>query len=306
MPELPEVQTTVSGINKLLLGLKIKKVWSDYHTPLFDSKQHIKSKNFFEKIFKKKVIGTKIVKAERLGKNVLINLDNNNTILIHMKMTGHLMYGKYKFQIEKNQKHKENWVPAEDGPLKDPFNRFIHLVFVLSNGKSLVLSDMRKFAKITLIEQKENSDETSHIGPDPLSDEFSLKIFSKQILKKPNGKIKSVLMEQSIISGIGNIYSDEILWQAGIKPDRMVKTLKTEEIKNIFKNISPILKKSIKLGGDSMSDYRNIFGEKGKFQNFHLVYRKTGEQCSKKGCHGIIERKKIGGRSAHFCPIHQK
>ena len=113
-------------------------------------------------------------------------------------------------------------------------------------------------------------------------------------------------MDQSVVAGIGNIYSDEILWQAGVHPERAVKKISQTEMKKIWQAMKNILHKSISLGGDSMSDYRNIFGERGSFQKVHNVYRKTGEKCRKKGCGGIIMRKVVGGRSAHFCSVHQK
>ena len=113
-------------------------------------------------------------------------------------------------------------------------------------------------------------------------------------------------MDQGIVSGIGNIYSDEILWASSVHPEEKVTDIKKEDLKKIYKNIKSILLKSIKLGGDSMSDYRNPYGEKGKFQNFHKVYKRKGESCLFKGCIGVIERKMVGGRSAHFCNCHQK
>ena len=113
-------------------------------------------------------------------------------------------------------------------------------------------------------------------------------------------------MDQSIIAGIGNIYSDEILWEAGIHPERKPKTLKKDEIMKMWKATKKILNNSIKMGGDSMSDYRNIHGLKGNFQNHHNVYQKKSLKCGKKGCSGVIMRKVINGRSAHFCNVHQK
>ncbi|KKR43196.1 MAG: Formamidopyrimidine-DNA glycosylase [Parcubacteria group bacterium GW2011_GWF1_40_6] len=113
-------------------------------------------------------------------------------------------------------------------------------------------------------------------------------------------------MDQSVIAGIGNIYSDEILWRTGVHPERKVSSLKGTEIKLIFKAIKETLTKGIDFGGDSMSDYRNIHGLPGKFQLHHEVYRRTGEKCNKRSCAGIIKRKIVNGRSAHFCSVHQK
>ncbi|MDO8510483.1 MAG: DNA-formamidopyrimidine glycosylase [bacterium] len=299
MPELPEVETTVRGLNKYVKGLTIKDVWTDYPSHLHVGKNHIKNKAFSNR-FKKEVTGEKIFSASRIGKNVLIHLSRHKTILVHMKMTGHFLYGKY-------EKTKSGWVTREKGPLEDPYNRFIHLVFILGNKKHLAFSDVRKFAKVTLLTEKDvaKDPEVSHIGPDPFSKNFTFEVFKRQITTRPNEKIKSALMDQRLIAGIGNIYSDEILWRAGVHPLRATGTIKDTELAAIYKNIRPILEEALKTGGDSASDYRDIEGRKGNYQNFHKAYRRTGKPCPKKDG-GVIERIKIGGRSAHFCSKHQK
>jgi len=294
MPELPEVQTTVNGLNKRIQGLKISDVWTDYNSPFHTGKDSIKDPAYFN-YFKKEVTGAKVLGASRLAKNVLVNIRKNNkdlVILIHMKMTGHLMYGDYD--------------------RADSFNRFIHLVFTFNNGKTLELSDMRKFAKVTLIskdhiaEGLEQSLHLAHIGPDPLDKSFSFPLFIERTSKRPNGRIKTVLMDQSIIAGVGNIYSDEALWRAGLNPEERVRDIPDLFLKKLYAGLKDVLKKGIDFGGDSMSDYRNIDGKRGKFQGQHKVYRKTGQTCSKPGCKGIILRKVVGGRSAHFCSVHQR
>ena len=299
MPELPEVTTTVKGLNEVLPTLSITDVWSDYFLRTTSlRKDNIKNKKYFEK-FRKEIVKEKFKNAERRGKNVLIHLTGGKTILIHMKMTGHLLYGKYVWDGKKwNSKEKL---------LSDPFNQFIHLVFDLSNGNHLAFSDMRKFAKVILFETNKRDAHLDLIalGPEPLEN-LSFETFTNQLKTKSHGKIKTVLMDQTVIAGIGNIYSDEILWETRIHPERKVSSLKENEVKNIWKVIPDILSKSIKMGGDSMSDYRNIYGEKGGFQNSHKVYRRTKEKCMKRDCSGVIERQVIGGRSSHFCNVHQK
>jgi formamidopyrimidine-DNA glycosylase len=333
MPELPEVQTTVNGIDKNLRGLIIRDVWTDYSTnnlqpTTHNGKNQIKNSEFFKR-FKKEIRGKKILGASRRAKNVLIHLSRsarastelsrmssgqagNKTVLVHMKMTGHLLFGRYRKVTNDKQPTTSNkkgtWVATEPGPLQDPFNRFIRLVFTFTNGKSLVLSDMRRFAKVTLLSTKdiENSEELRHLGPEPLNRSFRVSGFRRQLLKKPDWKIKQVLMDQTIVAGIGNIYSDEILWVSGIHPQRQVKKLSQNDFENIWKNTRTILRKGIDFRGDSMSDYRNIDGRPGKFQNEHRAYQRTGKPCLRRGCKGIIARIKVGGRSAHFCPGHQK
>jgi|SRR3989344_3885085 len=289
MPELPEVTTTVNGLNKTVKGKTIVDVWTDWPRSL-------KAPSF--SVFKKRVKSKKILDSSRCGKNILIGLSNREVILIHMKMTGHLLYGKYKLV-------KRKFVPDEEGPLKsDPYNRFVHFVFVLSDGKHLAFSDARKFGKIKLFCTSEikTCDDLKFIGPDALS--VNKKEFMSAIMGKPRGKIKQVLINQEVIAGVGNIYSDEMLWLAGIHPESMVNKISTQKISNLYKSMRQILQKGIKFNGDSLSDYRDINGLRGRFQNHHNVYQRKGENCPKKDG-GVIVRKIVGGRSAHFCPIHQ-
>lgn len=286
MPELPEVETTTRGLRRTIVGLTIKDVWTDLATKDKRKSDTVANPKFF-KFFKKEILGKKILSIERRAKNILINLSSHQIILVHLKMTGHLLYGKYK---------------------KDPINRFIHFTVTFNNKEKLYFSDMRKFGKITLLHVKTAHD-TKHlnnVGPEPLEKSFNLKKFKERLKKKQKGKIKTVLMDQSVLAGIGNIYSDEILWRAGIHPERRVLQIKEVEFGKMLKVMKETLLKGIDFGGDSMSDYRNIHGMPGKFQLHHKAYRRTGERCSKAGCMGIIKRKMINGRSAHFCSVHQR
>jgi len=320
MPELPEVHTTVTGLSKTIVGLTISDIWTDYNSPHFKGSQTIKDPLYFD-YFKKEVLHQKIVSVSRRAKNILIHLKNKKVILIHMKMTGHIIIGQYDFDTKKRM-----WSPMPDErkALHDPFNRFIHFVITLSNKKNLVLSDMRKFAKVTLIDDAVINNQIMHesadsplgsnhlkdLGPEPLDKHFTFKVFEEQLNTKPAGKIKTVLMDQTVISGIGNIYSDEALFRAYIHPEEKVKNISNKSLKKLYAATQKVLMRGIDFGGDSMSDYRNIDGERGKFQEQHQVYRKTGTRCSVKMsgkmCRGIIQRKVVGGRSAHFCPVHQQ
>ena len=309
MPELPEVQTTVNGLRRTIIGLTIADVWSDYNSPYFKGSGTIKDPFYF-KHFKKEVLGKKIISIERRAKNILINLSDGMTILVHMKMTGHLLFGRYRFG---SAAKKDPWQPLEPESLKDPFNRHVHFMLTFDNKKNLALSDMRKFAKVTLIEtsalQSERALQSEHlknIGPEPLEKSFTFKRFAERLDLRPHAKVKPVLMDQSVIAGIGNIYADESLWRAGIHPLELVENIQQAKLKGLFVAIKKTLTRGIDLGGDSMSDYRNIHGEKGRFQEQHLAYQRTGEHCQKRGCKGIIRRIMVGQRSAHYCDKHQR
>jgi len=285
MPELPEVETTVRVLKPKVLKRTFVDVWTD--APKLIKKPESLSE------FKKRIKNKKIKEIYRKGKNIIFELSGELSLLIHQKLTGHLLIGKWAF---KNGK----WI-APSGPLSEKMNRFLHLVFTLDNGQMLALSDLRKFAKIELweTEKLKNSSTIKNLGPDPLEKTFNFSKFKKIILSK-KGKIKQVLMDQTVIAGIGNIYSDEALWRAKIHPFKDISKLKEKELKELYKNIREVLKKAIELQGESISDYRTPTGKKGRFDRFRKVYRREGEKCSR--CGATIKRTKLGGRSTHFCP----
>ena len=291
MPELPEVETTVRDLKKKILGRKIEDIWSDFE------KMVKRPENFKE--FKKELIKRKIENIKRRGKNILFDLSGEKTLLIHQKLTGHLLLGRW-------EKKKDKWKSLKKGPLSnDPMNKFLHLIFWLDNGQMLALSDLRKFAKVELWDRKEleESEGIKNLGLEPLEKSFNFEKF-KNCFKNKKGEIKQVLMDQTVIAGIGNIYSDEILWEAKIHPFRKIPKLNQSEFKKIYNALQRILKKAIELQGESISDFRRVSGEKGRFDRLRKVYRKEGEKCLR--CEAIIKKAKIAGRSAHFCPKCQK
>lgn len=306
MPELPEVHTTVTGLQTVLPGLSIEAIWTDMWSEAKLSKNTIKDRSYFP-YFKKYVLHANVREVRRRAKYILIDLDNGFTVIIHMKMTGHLMYGKYKQNTHYNGREWP-WIPIEKvSPLFDLYNRHIHVVFSLSNKKHLVFCDSRKFG--TIVVEKTATlhiERLSHLGPEPLEKTFTLNNFKERIMKSPARAIKTVLMDQTIIAGIGNIYSDEMLHRAHILPTRTPKSLKESEWKLLFTSMKLVLNKGIDFGGDSTSDYRNIHGERGTFHENHLVYLRTGQKCNTPTCLGLISKQTIGARSAHFCRICQK
>jgi formamidopyrimidine-DNA glycosylase len=306
MPELPEVHTTVTGLQKILPSLSIIGVWSNMWSESPLAKNTIKDRNYFT-YFQKYSLQQKVISVSRRAKHILINLDNGFTIVIHMKMTGHLMYGHYEENKEQSNDKEWPWIPVTKGsPLSDPYNRHIHVVFSLSDGKHLVFCDSRKFG--TIVIEKTNTlhiNRLAHLGPEPLETSFTLSSFKERLMKSPSRAIKTVLMDQAIISGIGNIYSDEMLHRSHILPTRTVRSIKDKEYKDLFTSMKHVLLEGINFGGDSTSDYRNVDGARGNFHANHLVYLRTQQQCLSKKCRGIIEKRTIGGRSAHYCPVCQ-
>ena len=292
MPELPEVQTIVNNLEKILPGLTFRDVWTD--TPKL-----IKYPGTFPE-FKKMILGKKVLSCKRRGKNILIHLSHNLTLLVHQKMTGHLMYGRWRLEVG-------SWKSREPGPLRDdPQNRFIRLLFTLSNKHQLALCDMRKFAKVILWKTSKLNEleDIKKLGPDPAHKNFTFKKFI-EIMKNRKGKIKQALMDQSVVSGIGNIYADESLWGSGIHPVQKIQNLKEKHFKKLYGEIRSVLKAAIKAGGSSNIDFRNAHGERGKYQEVHGAYHLHGKKCQKNDG-GIIKQIRLGGRSTHFCPAHQR
>ncbi len=292
MPELPEVQTIVNDLNKKIIGLTITDVWTGW------TKSFGHSPGGFSG-FKKEVKGRKIIKIWRIGKNIIFNLSEGREMLIHQKMTGHLLVGEWSMRQGK-------WAPKQKGVLAEKVNSYIRTMFLLSRGKMMAFSDMRKFGKILAVKKEnfENLEDIKNIGPDPLAPSFKFNEF-KSLIGKKRGIIIKVLMDQNVVSGIGNIYANEILFVAKIHPIKKVEKLSEKELKAIFNATKKILKKAVKLRGTSTYDYRDTTGKPGHYGEVRLVYQREGEKCSNK-CGGKIQRLKISNRSAHFCPNCQK
>ena len=286
MPELPEVQTTVDGLQKKVLNRAFIDVWSDW-------KKLVKKPKDFE-VFKKELKNKKIKKVWRRAKNVIFELSGDYSLLIHQKMTGHLMVGKWM---------QENgaWKPEKQGPLEEKINTFLHLIFFLDNGQMIALSDVRKFAKAELWKTKDllNSKEFLGLGPEPMEKSFTLSKF-KECLKGKRGRIKIVIMKPEIIAGIGNIYASESLWWSKIHPEKDVSKLSEKELKLLYDAVIKVLGMGIKLRSESFSDYRDVDGKKGNFDTERRAYKREKQKCAR--CSALIKRIQFGGRSAFFCP----
>ncbi|PIR97974.1 MAG: hypothetical protein COT89_01850 [Candidatus Colwellbacteria bacterium CG10_big_fil_rev_8_21_14_0_10_42_22] len=293
MPELPEVQTIVNDLNRKIIDETVVDFWTDWPKLL---------KNTNLTRFKKEIRGLKIEKIVRRGKNILFYFSGNTILSLHQKMTGHLMVGKWKVTKKRTGWSVKNLIP---GHQDDRVNQYIHAIFYLKSGKMIALSDMRKFARIDFGKEKDvlSLSGIRALGTDALDPELTLDNF-KAVIKRRKKSIKQVLMDPSVIAGIGNIYADNILWSSKVHPARSAKTLKDSELKKILANTKKILKKAVRLRGTSVGDYRDTAGKSGRYGGEVLVYRRTGEPCRR--CGIPIKKIVLGQRSAHFCPKCQK
>jgi len=228
-----------------------------------------------QKIIGKKLNGQKIIKVRRRAKLLIIDFADNSSLIFHLKLTGQLIF---------------NGKPT-------PYTRQI---FNFDDGSQLIFNDARKFGWWKKV--KETTKIEKEFGAEPL--EIDFETFKNLLTSRPNARIKPLLMDQKFIAGIGNIYSDEILYGAKVHPLRHIKTLSNKEIKEIFQNIKKILNAAIKHQGSSVEYYVDACGKKGNFVRYHRVYQKEGQKCHR--CGTIIKKLKLAGRSSHFCPNCQK
>jgi formamidopyrimidine-DNA glycosylase len=288
MPELPEIETIKLGLRKYLIG-----------------KQIIDIQINIPKMFigdKKNIIGAKVVNLKRIGKGLIIELDNDFFLAIHLKMTGQLVYRDVKTKDIKLSKK----VGGETLPSK-----YSHIIFTLDQNAKLFYNDLRQFGYIKVIKKDELMDIPffKEMGPEPkvgndtFGKELTLKYF-KEIIKKGSLSIKVLLMDQKRIGGIGNIYANDALFKAGIDPRRKGKDLSDQEIKKLYGAVFYVIKKSITYGGSSDENFVNALGQEGLYQNHALVYGKKGEKCPKGN--GNIEKIKLGGRGTYFCSKCQR
>jgi formamidopyrimidine-DNA glycosylase len=275
MPELPEVETVCRGIKPLLENQSIKKILC----------RVTKLRYLLPKNLNKKIANCKILKVQRKAKYIQIFLDNETQLIIHLGMTGKLL-------IKKNFTNKR-------------IDKHDHVIVELKNSQALVFNDVRKFGMLDLIDnsQEQNYKFFKDLGLEPLEKEFNFDNF-KKIISHRNKSIKSTIMDSKLIVGVGNIYANESLFNAGIHPERISSDLKDHELELLRKEIIKILKKAIKKGGSTLNDFRNEENQKGYFQFDFRVYARDGLAC--KICKTEIQRIKQNGRSSFVCSTCQK
>ncbi len=287
MPELPEVESSVRYLKEKVLQRTFLKTWTD------TSKMGV-LKGSLDGNFENLVTDKKIINLRRRAKNVIFELEDNLSLLVHYKMTGNLLLGRWK-QID------GEWISQIPGPLKeDKMNQYIHFIFFLDNGKQIAFSDLRKFGKIELWKKEELVEKLSKLGPEPFSDEFSLNKF-KEMISGRRKMIKPLIMDQKFLSGVGNIYASDALWISQIHPETKASKLSEEEIEKLYNAIIDVLKEGVRSNGDSMVDFRLPDGTRGNYQNKQKVYNQHGKSCSR--CREEkIKKIKVGGRGTYLCP----
>jgi formamidopyrimidine-DNA glycosylase len=276
MPELPEVETIRRDLEKEALNKRIKTV--DV-TGLRSIRRHSTKKQFISR-----VEGQKIDAVSRRGKNLLLDL-GDDLLVVHLGMSGQLL---------------------KAAP-KDPTIKHTHVVITFTQGGQLRYVDARTFGELYVVSKAnlaEEAPELNDLGFDPIDDVMSWNDFGARLVAK-KAQLKAVLMDQKFVAGIGNIYSDEILWEAGLRYDRPSNTLSIQEVRRLYRAIGEVLNEAIKQRGSSLADetYRDLYGAIGGFQAFHNVYARDGQPC--KRCRHAIGKAKYAGRSTYYCPSCQ-
>lgn len=270
MPELPEVETVAQGLRPQLISrtfVDIQVLWE----------RSIDRPD--ARAFCVALRGASVIGVTRRGKFITLALDTGQTLLTHLRMTG-------KFLIQRD---------LDD----DPHTR---VRFQLDDGRFLIFSDTRKFGRMYLVDNP--LEVVGELGPEPLSTEFTPQRLAEMLASR-RGRIKPLLLNQTFIAGLGNIYTDEALWRARLHPLRTANSLMSDEIARLHKGVVSILQDAIEGGGTSLQDnqYRQPDGGGGAYQNLLAVYGREGDACPR--CHGKIERITLGQRGTHFCPTCQ-
>ena len=286
MPELPEVETIRRDLEKEVVGKKIKTVEV---TGLRSIRRHPSKKPFIARLEGRKITG-----IDRRGKYLLLKLDGGgvppqvvgDVLVVHLGMSGQLLRAK--------------------GP-KDNVMKHTHVEITFTQGGQLRYIDPRTFGELfvaTVDELLAAVPELAHLGFDPVDEVMSWQRFG-DMLHNRKMKLKPLLMDQKFLAGIGNIYSDEILFAAGLRHDRSSESLSAQEIRRLYRGMVEVLQEAIKHRGSSLADeqYRDLFGAVGGFQAHHEVYDREGQPCRR--CRGEIAREKVGGRSTFYCPSCQ-
>jgi formamidopyrimidine-DNA glycosylase len=289
MPELPEVEVVRIGLDALLPGLTIESVVHEWPKSFPNADSNVK----------KSMIGATVANVRRRAKVLIINLSSDYSLIIHLKMTGQLVFRKA------NGKRFGAGHPNDSlvGDLPDKTTR---VTITFTDGSLLFFNDQRKFGWMRLLPTPEvpNIDFFKRVGPEPLSTDFTWKVLANRLRRRANTNIKAALLDQSVVAGIGNIYADESLWGAKIHPSTIVKNVTDTQIKRLYTSIVTVLQLSIDKGGSTDKNYVDAEGKRGSYLRFANVFRREGITCPR--CGTTIEKIRVASRGTHICPHCQR
>lgn len=284
MPELPEVETVRSGLSRLLPGRVVANVQFDWPKSFPNAPADVEQ--FLMK--------SQITAVKRRAKVLLIELSTNYTLVIHLKMTGQLVFRSANEQFGAGHPND-----SLIGELPDKSTR-VTLTFI--DKSSLYFNDQRKFGWVRLLPTPEvmNLDFFKKVGPEPLHADFTWQVMKARMLRRKNSNVKAVLLDQTVLAGVGNIYADESLWGAKINPNTLVKNMSEQQFKKLHSELLFVLKLAIEKGGSTDKNYVDAEGKKGSYMDFARVFRREGLECPR--CGTVVEKTRVAGRGTHTCP----
>jgi len=292
MPELPEVETVKRGLDRLLPG------------KLIIAEKHDWPKGFpnTEADVSEFLIGSQIQSVQRRGKALVINLNTGYSLLIHLKMTGQLVFVPNKSDSAEGRFGAGH---PNDSLIKKLPDKSTRVTLSFKDGSHLYFNDQRKFGwmKLLPVHAIEEEPFIKKLGPEPLDGDFTHKKFIQRLKKRPNTNIKAALLDQTVLAGVGNIYADESLWSAGVHPTRVVKTIPDKELQRLHKELIDVLRLSIDKGGSTDRSYVDAEGQKGSYLKFAKVFRREGQLCVE--CDNTILKTRVAGRGTHTCSVCQ-
>jgi formamidopyrimidine-DNA glycosylase len=287
MPELPEVETIRAGLAKLLPGKTVKDVWFDWEKSFPNAPTDVA----------RFLVGARIEKVRRRAKVLIIELSGGWALIVHLKMTGQLVFvGKgERFGAGHPGKELVGELPAKS----------TRVILDFTDGSKLYFNDQRKFGWMRLLPALEipEIDFFKKVGPEPLDDNFTVNIFIENLMRRKNTSIKAALLDQTVVAGVGNIYADESLWAAKIHPATAVAKVPKDKLVLLYNAIREVLALSIAKGGSTDKNYVDAEGQKGSYLSFANVFRKQGQPCPR--CGTLIEKIRVAGRGTHICPKEQ-
>lgn len=287
MPELPEVETVRRGLESLIIGKSFKTETHDTKKGFPNAKADVESF----------LLGTSIIAVRRRAKVLLIDLSSHYSLVIHLKMTGQLVYvGDTRFGAGHPNDSLINLLP----------DKSTRVEFTFDDSSKLFFNDQRKFGWVKLIPTLEiqNIDFMKKVGPEPLEADFSKKEFKDRFTRRARTNIKAAILDQTVIAGVGNIYADESLWGAKIHPKRLVSSITNREYNQLYTELREVMNLAIEKGGSSNHTYINAEGKRGSYMDFARVFRRDGETCPRHP-DVVIEKIRVAGRGTHICPVCQ-